>query len=171
MRIPDFVTRPLSRWAYRYMASRPVDQVIYGHDNTTVLICRWDVFDLPGFHIRLHQLVGSDEDRDLHDHPWWNVSVMVEGSYNEVKPATWYSTLFGDYMAVRRRTGDVVFRGKKSRHRIVLDDAPNAGWVFINGTAYMPAISLFIHGPNVRCWGFWDDDGHFRPAENQRRMR
>jgi hypothetical protein len=36
------------------------------------------------FNIYLHHFLHSDDDRALHDHPWWNVSILLRsGSYVE----------------------------------------------------------------------------------------
>ena len=38
------------------------------------------------FNIYLHNIMRSDDDRALHDHPWTNVSVLLRGSYLEHLP-------------------------------------------------------------------------------------
>jgi len=85
------------------------------------------------FNIYLHKIVRSDDDRALHDHPWWNVSIILRGGYFEHVPG-----------AVRkRRAGSVVVRGALTAHRLEVDKriAPHA-W------------TLFITGPRIREWGF-----------------
>jgi hypothetical protein len=149
MRIPDCITWPLSRWALRYMRRHRIDQIIPDPETGSVLIHRYNLFDLPGFHVRLHELRGSDP-RELHDHPWWNISIIILHAYNEVTP----------HGAVPRWTGDVVFRGKHARHRIMIDDG-----------YYHRPLSLFIHGPKRRLWGFYTDAGEFRLARGQGEMQ
>ena len=39
------------------------------------------------FNIYLHQILRSDDDRALHDHPWINCSIILKGRYMEVTPA------------------------------------------------------------------------------------
>ncbi len=81
--------------------------------------------------VYLHRFEGPDDDRALHDHPWWNVSIVLEGEYLEVTEtaATW------------RKPGDVVFRKATAAHRIA-------------AVAEGGCTTLFITGPKVREWGF-----------------
>ncbi len=88
------------------------------------------------FNVYLHQFLRSDDDRALHDHPWWNLSWLLRGGYVEVTP----------HGRVRRRCGSVVARFATTKHRIEL----------INGN---PCWTLFITGPRIRDWGFWCPQG------------
>ncbi|MCO5085131.1 MAG: hypothetical protein M9939_26355 [Mesorhizobium sp.] len=97
------------------------------------------------FNIYLHHFMRSDDDRALHDHPWWNVSILLEGSYTK------HTIEAG---GVNRRTirtaGDWKPRTAASAHRIEL----HAG----------PCWTLFITGPRIREWGFHCPQGwrHWR---------
>jgi|SRR5580700_4203533 hypothetical protein len=175
MRIPGFITQRLALWANRYMIRHPVYQVITGETGQDVLIYRWDLLDLPGFHVRLHSILGSDYGRDLHDHPWWNCTIVLDGRYNEITPWQYGDPYdFGERGApdrvMMRETGDVVLRGALARHRIVLGDRAVH---FFDGLPVRftetPALTLFIHGRNKRAWGFWKD-GQFTPATKQKVM-
>lgn len=97
---------------------------------------RWHVWKRnPALNVYLHHFLRSDDDRALHDHPWWNVSFLLHGSYIEhtIAPG-----------GVNRRTqyqaGDLKFRRAKAAHRVEL----NAGECW----------SLFLTGPRIRDWGF-----------------
>jgi hypothetical protein len=93
------------------------------------------------FKVYLHQFLRSDDDRALHDHPWFNISILLRGSYIEHTPNG----------AHRRRAGDIVVRPARAAHRIeLIEDAP--------------VWTLFITGPNVRQWGFYCPNGwrHWR---------
>lgn len=81
------------------------------------------------FNIYLHNIVRSDDDRALHDHPWWNLSILLAGMYREITPAGLFF----------RGRGSFIFRRAESAHRLEVDG---------------PTWSLFITGPNVRTWGF-----------------
>lgn len=83
------------------------------------------------FNIYLHQINHSDDDRALHDHPWWNMSIVLQGGYQEV-------TNDG---VVTRHAGDVCFRSGSRLHRLVIPDN-------------QPAVTVFITGPKYREWGF-----------------
>src|SRR5262249_32779516 len=89
----------------------------------------------PIFNIYLHQFIRSDDDRALHDHPWWNVSFLINGTYVEhTIPAG------GVNVRTQYRAGDLKFRRAKAAHRVELTDGP--------------CWSLFITGPRLRHWGF-----------------
>jgi hypothetical protein len=87
------------------------------------------------FNIYLHQILRSDDDRALHDHPWWNVSIILSGSYVE------HTICAGGVNHRREYTaGSIKLRSARYAHRIELIE-----W---------PAWSLFITGPRMREWGF-----------------
>lgn len=94
------------------------------------LIVRWTFVKIFGYTVRLHLLLRTDDDRALHDHPWWFVSILLSGGY-------WEHTPQGRFW---RRPGSVLFRGAAFSHRIELE---------------RPAVSLVICGPRKRDWGFW----------------
>ena len=63
------------------------------------------------FNIYLHNIVRSDDNRALHDHPWWNLSILLKGSYREVTPD-------GTFV---RGAGSMVFRRATAAHRLEVD--------------------------------------------------
>lgn len=111
---------------------RPPDFVI-GPPEAPYLRRWWLVPRNRWCNVYLHQILRSDDDRALHDHPWWNVSIILRGSYIEVMPGQ---------RDKYRNVGSVVFRRAEQLHRLVIDK--------ISG----PAWTLFITGPRVREWGF-----------------
>lgn len=165
----------------RNSAVRAPDVYIGGKTNT--YLRRW--FVIPHnrwFNIYLHQFLRSDDDRALHDHPWWNLSWLLEGEYIEhtaVRPPRegvmseehyewrWEEALKpgGPRKQTHRKAGQIAFRGAKTAHRIQL----------------MPTIkgheksmwSLFITGPKIRVWGFWCREGWIAfdsKARSERRL-
>lgn len=111
------------------------DVVIGGSDDPYLL--RWFVIPRnPLLNVYLHKFMRSDDDRALHDHPWANVSVLLDGEYTE-------HTIAAGGINVRRirRAGDIVIRPSgRMAHRIEL----HAG----------PCWTLFLTGPRYRTWGF-----------------
>lgn len=99
------------------------------------------------FNIYLHNIRRSDDDRALHDHPWWNLSIILRGSYVEIVPTEGATTV-----AKYRETGSLVFRKPTRSHRLIVSDAGTPVW------------TLFITGPRLREWGFWCPNGwvHWR---------
>ncbi|TJU85594.1 MAG: hypothetical protein E5Y10_24555 [Mesorhizobium sp.] len=131
---------------------RPPDVMIGGAVDT--YLRRW--FLIPRnrfFNIYLHQFMRSDDDRALHDHPWWNVSILLRGRYVE-------HTISAGGINIRteRKAGDVKLRRAGAAHRIELHDGP--------------CWTLFVTGPRLREWGFHCPRGwvHWRaftnPADN-----
>lgn len=119
---------------------RPPDFTIGEADNPYLL--RWYIIPRNRlFNIYLHKMLRDDDDRALHDHPWWNVSIVLRGGYWEIKPTT-AKYQPGGLVAVWRGPGAVVFRLAKAAHRLQLPIFGVRSW------------SLFITGPKFRTWGF-----------------
>jgi hypothetical protein len=119
------------------MESRDPDFIIGGEN--TPYMHRWHVIRRNRFfNIYLHKFFRSDDDRALHDHPWPNLSILLDGSYYEHRP---------DGIHYRKQ-GEIVLRRSVSRHRIELVRQH----MFITPSLYLetPALTLFITGPKVR---------------------
>lgn len=139
MRLHRSLLGPLNRWAIKLALSREPDISIGGREDP--YLERW--FAIPRnrwFNIYVHRFCRSDDDRALHDHPWVNCSVLLEGSYVE----------HTDAGRTERQAGEVKLRTAKAAHRIELT----------NGRCW----TLFITGPRVREWGFCCPNGwrHWR---------
>lgn len=114
--------------------NRPPD-VIIGGTESPYLKRWWLIPRNRVFNVYLHHFLRSDDDRALHDHPWWNISVLLDGRYVEHT-----IDAGGINRRVSRRAGDWKFRRASTAHRIELD----AG----------PCWTVFITGPRIREWGF-----------------
>lgn len=124
---PAATIEQMQAWAAALMASRKPDFVI-GDD----YLRRWYVVPRNPFaNVYLHEILHSDDDRALHDHPWANTSVMIAGRYSEHTPE-------GCFV---RAAGDVVSRQAATLHRLEIEPGETA-------------ISLFMTGPKLREWGF-----------------
>ena len=139
------LSRLLSSWASDVMRCRPPDQLIGRAGNP--YMSRW--FVLPknrALNVYLHRFHRSDDDRALHDHPWPNLSLILQGAYDEhcIRAG-------GVEVRTRRRAGNVKLRGPRAAHRIEL----------LGGA---PVKTLFITGPKLREWGFHCPQGwrHWR---------
>lgn len=130
-------------------ARRPPDEVIdrggSPYINRWYLIrCRWL------FNLYLHQVLRSDDDAALHDHPWANATVVLRGGYIEETIRAG-----GIHRRVERRAGSVKARLPWTAHRLELCGGP--------------CWSLFATGPKTRAWGFHCRDGwvHWREYKSR----
>lgn len=127
---------------------------LYRHD-IGEFMRRW-IFQSPLGTVRLHNIREPDEDREMHDHPWDFVAVILRGGYVEdiPAPATWPGLCAyppeedADPTWTERLVrwpGSVVYHRASDAHRIskLLRDE---------------AWTLVITGPRIRKWGFWTKD-------------
>ena len=128
------MTGLLQRLAARVMR-RPANFVIGEHDQP-YLVRWWVIPRNRFFNVYLHQFYRSDDDRALHDHPWWNVSLVLVGEYIEHRILAG-----GIHTMTRRKAGSLVARMARTAHRIEL--LPDS-----------TCTTLFLAGPRVRDWGF-----------------
>jgi hypothetical protein len=136
------MSKMFDRWAGRIIGiglHREPDVVIGGMDDR--YLERW--FIIPRnrfFNIYLHHFLRSDDVRALHDHPWWNLSVLLDGAYTE-------HTIDRGGVNGRavRRAGQCKARLARHAHRIELHDGP--------------CWTLFLTGPRIREWGFHCPNG------------
>lgn len=129
-------------------ARRPPDVIIGGAADPYMR--RWWVIPRNRiFNIYLHHFMRSDDDRALHDHPWWNLSILLVGRYAEHTIDAGGVNVF-----TVRRAGQWKFRRASHAHRIEL--------------THGPCWTLFITGPNIRSWGFHCPKGwvHWREFTN-----
>lgn len=113
--------------------------------------------------VRVHQLLKSDSDRHLYDHPAWNFSLVLTGGFYEVLPCKEGSKYPFHDLLVRparqgileedmyvgepscakwRGPGTLVFRRARTRHKIVLP-------------AGQRTFTLFVLGRKTNEWGFY----------------
>lgn len=150
MRIPGWLQDWLLSRADTIMSTHMPDFMV-GGAKAPYLKRWWIIPRNRFFNIYLHHFLRSDDDRATHDHPWFNVSILLEGRYIE-HARTWVpGPNFGGTTATVREDGDVVFRRPTSAHRVELFAKyhPYGGQF-----ETYPVTTLFITGPVVREWGF-----------------
>jgi len=104
------------------------------HNQDQAYLERWILWC--GITLRLHRFLASDEDRAVHDHPWWFVTLPLAnyGEYIEgEQPGT---EIYRTVTAWRPH-----FRASHFRHRVEVSNAPL--W------------TLVVTGPKSNEWGFW----------------
>ena len=136
--LPPFVLTALSLLAEREMTRKP-DQILheYGQD----YMRRWILAkDYERGSVYIQQILRSDYDEELHDHPGDNMSIILSGAMTEIL----------DNGSRQLHPGNVVTRKAGDRHRLLLDE---------------PATTIWIMGERIREWGFWDKEGTFIPSQ------
>ena len=132
MKLPTFLTFP-----------RKPDFIISRVDGTPYKL-RWYLIPRNKLlNIYLHNIIGSDDERALHDHRSHNISILLKGSYIEH---------FKDNKIVRNAIC-VVFRKGETPHRLQLFKDP------FNWGKELPTWSIFIKLKDYRDWGFWCPQG------------
>lgn len=136
MKLPAWLMARLRAWADDTMRRSP--DFVIGDIADPYLIRWWVIPRNRWFNVYLHEIRRSDDDRALHDHPWFNCSIILSGYYYEhtIRKG-------GIEDRVLRAAGDVKFRLPGAAHRLEVPPA-------ISGST----VSLFITGPIVRHWGF-----------------
>ena len=118
----------MQRWAEGIIASLPHDFNI--GDN---YLRRWWILPRNDYcNVYLHEILKSDIDRAMHDHPWASTSFIISGGYIEHTPEGTFE----------RQAGDVVSRAANALHRLEVPEGSGG------------AVSLFMTGSKVREWGF-----------------
>lgn len=121
----------------KYRGKRP--DFIIGPIDDPYLLRWWIIPRNRVFNIYLHKTIKDDDDRALHDHPWFNCSILLKGGLAEI---------YGKSEKVRRfRRFIPIFRIGSSRHRLIVPPAHSYAW------------TLFITGPRYREWGFYCKKG------------
>lgn len=147
--LPQWALKLLLRSHRDTTRFRARDVRIPGDDSIPAYMLRW--WKIPrnwAFNIYYHIVKRSDDDTALHDHPWWNFSIVLEGGYWEhlilpggVHHKTWYGP-----GAVRfRRSGAFA-------HRLELK--PELDKYRDPTGEELPVKTIFITGPVLRRWGF-----------------
>lgn len=103
--------------------------------------------------LRLHNIVRSDSDESLHDHPFDYVSLILKGGYLERREGARQEF---------HEPGSLLIRKAESLHSLNLsvEFAPN--WQL--DPKEVPAWTLVLRGPYRREWGFMTKTGwmHWR---------
>jgi hypothetical protein len=103
---------------------------------------RWAI-GVGGYSIRLHHWYRSDDKRNPHDHPWWFLTLVLKGSYDDWS----YPLVDGvpdlsiPYKVDPLRPGSIRFRPAHHAHSVAV--APGGCW------------TLMVTGKKSRRWGFW----------------
>lgn len=112
---------------------------------------RYRLFRTPWCALYLHKICQSDNDLDMHDHPWNFQSLIVKGAYRE---ASKYPPNF-DYIHLNSYyPGDVVKHQAEDAHKITLITNPVWTLVYTTGRS--------------RVWGYQTPKGWINHEEYRR---
>jgi hypothetical protein len=173
-KLPDWATRKLLLAHDRYTGTHEMDFRIPPNNDVPAYMHRWwRIARNAYFNIYYHIVLRGDDDRALHDHPWFNFSIVLDGGY-------WEHTINegGVHSKIWYGPGSVRFRRAGTfAHRLEL--ATNGGNMSVVGAPKeLPVKTIFITGPVLRRWGFhhpdqwvdaydWDS---FLAARNERNL-
>ncbi len=115
--------------------------------NNDLYMRRWRLIHNRFFGVRVHCIHRSDIDRDLHDHPFSFMSILLRGSYVE-------ETVDGNKR--QYGAGSILFRSAEALHRLEVRD---------------PVWTLVIRGPSRRDWGFLTSRGWVTADDYERIKR
>lgn len=156
----EATTEMRKRGIYRRITLRRADGQVY--------LNRWGLSHDRIGGILLHRMDAPDPGLDLHDHPWWFVSIILWGGYTEERAdiaqasarAARADQLDGGVglhnagvrgTTVKRRWLSVRTMRQDECHTITELHGPTS-W------------SLVIKGPRLRSWGFYPPEGYMPAA-------
>lgn len=141
------------RWFKTLLSRKP--HFVIG-DPAAPYMLRWYLIPRnPWLNIYLHKFMRSDDDRALHDHPWWFASFMLKGSYIEhveLFQLQDQNKRWASFTKVTQRdAGSFAYRAAEHQHRVELLNDGEGNPV--------PCWTLVITGAKSRDWGFWCPKG------------
>jgi hypothetical protein len=130
------------RWAiFSWLILRNSDLSLY--------LKRFRIIQTPWFGVYIHWIYSTDSGRDLHDHPWPFVSVLLRG---------WYTEQIATELAENR-----LF---VTEHAVQwINRKPATGLHRITWLSRTPIVTLVFAGRRCREWGFMREDGVWVIAE------
>lgn len=158
----------IARLVFDYCLWRRADENIYRQDGVLYLR-RWHLVRNRWGNVYIHQMIEND-DRTVHDHPWWSLSLVLGGTYRDWRlvpcrgPAKRPGDIYLPYRPAGGSTawgaagwllgrlygpGAVILRRPEYAHRLEL----------AHGAQRHSVWTLFMTGPKCREWGFYAAKG------------
>lgn len=129
----------LANLIWRVVPPKRQPDFLIGPDPQDPYMRRWWIIPRNKFfNIYLHHMRHDDDDRAPHDHPWWSLSLCLQGHIQEMEYIL--GTSPQEFKQNDIYKGGWKWRGTEFAHFLKLPDGD--------------AWTLFITGPNVRTWGF-----------------
>lgn len=139
---------------YRRLRLRRADGRIY--------LDRWGIGHDRIGRVLVHRMAAPDPGIDLHDHPWWFVTIPLWGGYTELRNNIRDAVRWAE---IAERPGSDNDRGGRSVRRpfrpavMRLDQCHT-----IISLTKRTCWTLVIGGPRVRLWGFYTPTGYLNEA-------
>lgn len=136
--LPNRKTASVQTWMlWRWME-------INGRQEGVKYLTRLYLINTPWFGIKIHWFHAPDPDDHCHDHPWWFLSFLLKGSYQEKRQE--FVSVGRSYMKVQdterqRKRFSIAFRRSTDVHRITM--------------CSRECVSLILNGPRQKSWAFW----------------
>lgn len=111
----------------------PLECMLIGNPECPILK-RWTL-KLPWSKIRLHHFYPNTSDRDTHDHPWWFITLVVAGSYDDVKL---------DGTTDHMKLGSMRFRSANHAHKTFAGS--NGAWTIVFSQREQRPWGFFPYG-------------------------
>lgn len=118
-----------------WLLDRLFTKFVITNDVGDQYLIRYKIYNGRHFSIKLHHILRSDEDRELHDHPWNFVSFLLTEGYVELTPGK---------LPRRWLPWQIVTHKATDAHRLILKH---------------PAWTLVFCSSKVREWRFHTPDG------------
>ena len=114
---------------------------LIGPDKNDPYMKRWWIIPRNKFfNIYLHNMLHDDDDRAAHDHPWWSLSLCLDGHIRERQLVGKGEDGHQYFQINEINKGDWKWRSSSYAHILQLPKGP--------------AWTLFITGPKMFEWGF-----------------
>jgi len=140
--LPNRTTERVHSWMFwRWME-------INGRKEGVEYLTRLYLINTPWFGLKIHWFHAPDPDEHCHDHPWWFISFLLKGMYQE-KRQTFIGVGHNAWIMSRetekqRGRFSFAFRRSTDVHRITM--------------CTRECKTLILNGPRTKSWAFWEKD-------------
>jgi len=164
----------MTRW--QFFRVQRVDKPVYeprwsdGYASLVVVrretyLWRLNVIETPLFSVKIHKICSPDGDKEMHDHPWSFISIVLLGAYYEERPAR-------DAGGSRKKPSMVGCHYSLDRVGVPMIQVRLIRWLNFGRAEQLHRISsllprspgrpvwtLVLCGPRRREWGFVGSNG------------
>ena len=143
-----------------------------------VYLDRWGLSHVRLGGVLLHRMDAPDPGPDLHDHPWWFVTIPLWGGYTELRAEARDACLYAGLAQAQEEMAGVGPDQTACRRGVEEVRRPFRPRVMRLGECHTivslrrrRAWSLVINGPRRRSWGFFAPEGwiHYQRYGSERR--